>query len=67
MAFLIRFGQFWYDFIVGDSVILAIGGVLALVVAFVLVRVEAQRIAEITLPVIVLATLAASVPPAKRS
>ena len=30
MKFLKGFGYFWYDFIVGDSIVLAIGGVGAL-------------------------------------
>ncbi len=30
MKYLVGVGRFWYDFIVGDSVVLAIGGVALL-------------------------------------
>jgi hypothetical protein len=60
MHTVIAFGRFWYDFIVGDSVVLAVGGVLALLTAFLLVRAGAEVAAEVLLPSIVLLALAAS-------
>ncbi len=58
MSWLRRFGAFWYDFIVGDSVVLAVGTVVALAVAAVLVR--AGTAAPVALPLLVALTLAAS-------
>lgn len=60
MKYIVGFGRFWYDFIVGDSVILAIGGVGVLVVGALLVHGGNARLAEVALPLIVLATLTAS-------
>jgi hypothetical protein len=60
MSFLRRFGLFWYDFIVGDSVVLAIGAPLALLLAYVLTRAGANIAAEATLLLVILGTLAVS-------
>ena len=38
MKYVTGFFQFWYDFIVGDSVLLAIGGVLVLLLGYVAVQ-----------------------------
>ena len=63
MKYLAAFGRFWYDFIVGDSVVLAIGVPVALVVAYGAVKVEGGGlVAEILLPLIVILTLLASLP-----
>jgi hypothetical protein len=60
MHAVIAFGRFWYDFIVGDSAVLAVGGVFALVAAFLFVRAGAGVAAEVLLPLIVLLTLTVS-------
>ena len=60
MKYVVGFGRFWYDFIVGDSVMLAIGGASVLIVGALLVRQDAGRLAEVLMPTIVIATLAAS-------
>ena len=60
MRYVIGFGKFWYDFMVGDSVILAIGGIGVLVVGAALVRTSMASTAEIVLPAIVVLTLAGS-------
>ena len=60
MRWIVAFGRFWYDLIVGDSVVLAIGGAAVLVFGFLLARVGSPALAEILLPLIVVATLAAS-------
>lgn len=65
MRYLVGFGRFWYDFIVGDSVALAIGGAGALALAAVLVHSDASALAEFALPAIVVATLVISLRPAK--
>lgn len=59
MTFVRRFALFWYDFIVGDSITLAIGTLSALVVAAVLARYGSGP-AEVVFPVAVGATLGAS-------
>ena len=41
MRYVTGFARFWYDFIVGDSVVLAIGGAGALIVGALLVRADA--------------------------
>ena len=59
MSFAKRFVLFWYDFIVGDSMTLAVGTLLALALAAV-INIEGSGPAEIALPVAIGATLAAS-------
>jgi hypothetical protein len=66
MKYIIGFGQFWYDFIVGDSIFLAIGGVLMLILGYALVQADASGVAEVLLPVTVAATLVASLPLLRR-
>ena len=60
MRWITGFGHFWYDFIVGDSVVLALGGVLALVAAWALVQSGQRSVAELALPLMLVATLALS-------
>jgi hypothetical protein len=60
MNYLVGFGRFWYDFIVGDSVVLAIGGVAVLAIGALLVSAGMNALAEIALPTTVVLTLAAS-------
>ena len=59
MRFVKRFVLFWYDFIVGDSMTLAIGTLLALALA-VVIKFEGSGPAEIALPIAIAATLVAS-------
>lgn len=66
MKYAVAFGRFWYDFIVGDSVLLAIGGVLAVFLAWAMVQVDASKVAEFVVPGIVVATLWVSLPRRKR-
>lgn len=60
MKYIRGFVLFWYDFIVGDSMTLAIGSALVLLVGFVLARVASAGVVEIAVPALVLATLGAS-------
>lgn len=60
MRWLSGFGHFWYDFIVGDSVALAVGGVAALLLGALLVGIGAAPAAEVVLPLAVGVTLAVS-------
>jgi len=54
------FGRFWYDFIVGDSVELAIGGCAVVALGALIVWLGFQTAAEIAMPLMVAATLAVS-------
>ena len=67
MSFLVGFARFWWDFIVGDSVVLAIGGGSALLLGALLVDVDASRVAEVLLPVFVIAALLSSLYGQRRS
>lgn len=62
MNWVVAFGRFWYDFIVGDSVVLAIGGVSVLVLGYILSQVGNSLLAQLALPVAVIATIALSLP-----
>lgn len=66
MKYVIGFGQFWYDFIVGDSVFLAVGGVVMLALGYALVQAGASDVAEVVLPLTVVGTLVVSLPLRKR-
>jgi hypothetical protein len=66
MKYVIGFGRFWYDFIVGDSVFLAIGGVAMLALGYALVEAGAASVAEVVLPLVVAATLIVSLPRIRR-
>lgn len=60
MKYVVGFGRFWYDFIVGDSAILAIGGAAVLIIGSALVHTNAHAAAEVSLPILVTGTLALS-------
>jgi hypothetical protein len=60
MRWLVGFGRFWYDFVVGDSVALAIGGAAVIVVGALLVWAGLAGVAQILLPLVVAVTLAIS-------
>ncbi len=59
-GFLRDFGMFWWDFIVGDSLTLAVGVLVAVGLAFALVHTAPTGVVEVVLPLVVAATLAAS-------
>ena len=46
MKYAVAFGRFWYDFIVGDSVLLAVGGVLTVLVAWAMVQLDAPVVSS---------------------
>lgn len=54
------FGRFWCDFIVGDSIVLAIGGPGVLTASYALARSIDQLVLQLLLPAAVVATLVAS-------
>ena len=60
MKYIVGFGKFWYDFIVGDSAVLAVGGAAVLLVGALLARNGASGVAEVALPVLVVGTLGVS-------
>ena len=62
MKWLVAFGAFWYDFIVGDSIILAIGGVGVLVLGFIATRTTGEPLPQLLVPAAVVFTLVASLP-----
>jgi hypothetical protein len=66
MKYIMGFGRFWYDFIVGDSIFLAIGGVAMLGLGYGLVQAGADSVAELVLPLTVAATLVISLPRLRR-
>ena len=59
MSYVRGFALFWWDFIVGDSIILAVGTLLALALGA-LVALESSTAAEIVLPSVIALTLVAS-------
>jgi hypothetical protein len=65
MRYLTAFGRFWWDFIVGDSVTLAVGGATVLVLGALLVAAGADDLVQVALPVAVAATLALSLRPSR--
>lgn len=60
MKWITAFGRFWYDFIVGDSVELAIGGCTVIALGALIVWLGFAIAAEIAMPLLVAATLAIS-------
>ncbi len=60
MKYIVGFARFWYDFIVGDSVVLAIGGIAVVVAGALLVHLDSGGMAEFVMPGIVLLTLGVS-------
>ncbi len=60
MRWIVGFGHFWYDFIVGDSIVLALGGVAVLLAGYGLAHGGYARAAEFVLPALVVGTLVVS-------
>ena len=67
MDFLKRFGAFWYDFIVGDDWLVAVGVLVCLGLAAVLVRAHLDVAATLLLPLGVAAVLTTSLLRATRA
>lgn len=59
MRWLRAFGRFWYDFLVGDSVVLAAGGVAVLFLGW-LAGSLAVALAQVLVPLAVVVVLALS-------
>ena len=57
MSFITRFCYFWWDFIVGDSVTLAVGSAAALAATWLIARSVAPDSAQVVLPLAILVTL----------
>ncbi len=62
MKFIAAFGAFWYDFLVGDSIVLAIGGVGTLVLGYLVARTAGDALPQVIVPAAVVVTLLASLP-----
>ena len=58
--FLVGFARFWYDFLVGDSLPLALGAIAICVFAIAADRSSIHGAMEFLLPALVLVTLALS-------
>lgn len=63
MRWLAVVARFWWDFVVGDSVMLAVGGAAVLGTGAILVAAGAGSLAQVALPVAVTVTLALSLRP----
>jgi hypothetical protein len=61
VRWLVAFGRFWVDFLIGDTPELFVGAVVAVGVTFALVAAGSHVAAMIWLPVAVVAILVASV------
>jgi hypothetical protein len=62
MKYVKGFFLFWYDFLVGDSALLAIGGIAIIVAGYLLVQAHATVGAEVILPVLAIGTIVLSLP-----
>jgi hypothetical protein len=62
MKYLKGLCHFWWDFLVGDSVALAIGGIAVLGLGYAMVEADMNVAAQIALPLTAAATIAVSVP-----
>lgn len=60
MKYIVAFFAFWWDFIVGDSITLAVGTVIGILGGYVFVQGGAATAAEVMLPAVVLVTLVIS-------
>jgi hypothetical protein len=61
MKYIAAFGRFWWDFIVGDSIVVAIGGAAVLILGALLVAAGAEGLAQVAMPAAVIGTLALGV------
>ncbi len=60
MRYIVAFFAFWWDFIVGDSITLAVGSVIALLAAAALAQNGYGVAAELLLPFAIVLTLGAA-------
>lgn len=60
MRWLRGFGRFWYDFLVGDSAVLAVGGVFVLVLGWLAASLAGVALAQVLVPLAVTGVLAFS-------
>ena len=66
MKYVKGFVLFWYDFLVGDSIMLAIGGILVLVLGYLLVQLDVGDLAQVVLPLACVGTIFVSLPELRR-
>jgi hypothetical protein len=62
VKYIIGFGQFWWDFIVGDSIVLAIGGIGVLALGYLIVEAGNTTLPQFVLPIVAFGAIAASLP-----
>lgn len=62
MRYVRGFGLFWWDFIVGDSIVLAVGVLAVVGIGFALASVRGTGLVEIIVPGGVILTLVLSLP-----
>jgi hypothetical protein len=60
MKLVVGFFRFWWDFLVGDSAALAVGGIAVLAIGYAMVESSMNLEAQIVLPLAVAATVGAS-------
>ena len=60
MRWLRGFGHFWYDFLVGDSAVLAVGGVAVLILGWLAAALAGSAPAQVLVPLAVVVVLAIS-------
>jgi hypothetical protein len=61
MRYVVGFARFWYDFIVGDSITLAVGGAAAIAGAAAFAAWGPAVVAEVGLPAAIVLVLTVSV------
>jgi hypothetical protein len=62
MKYIKGFGEFWWDFIVGDSIVLAIGGIGVLAIGYLLVQAGSATLPQFIMPIVAFGAIAASLP-----
>ena len=62
MKYITGFARFWYDFVVGDSWLLAVAGAAVLVLGYALVEANLDVLAELLIPIVAIAGVAVSLP-----
>jgi hypothetical protein len=62
VKYIIGFGQFWWDFIVGDSWVMAAGGIGVLLLGYLLSKANGAELAQFVVPLVVFGAVAASLP-----
>ena len=62
MRYVKGFGLFWWDFIVGDSIVLALGVLAVVGLGYVLATISDAGLVEVVVPAGVILTLVLSLP-----